>query len=146
MALSSLAAQLTARGFGAIGASFKRKKLEQKISTGQGNKDDYVWLSDYYINKKDYFKAESYAKKALELSPDDDECKEALVSAFIMQDNRYQEALELTESRIENQPNSGVLHYYAGFCHFKLGNLEKANELREKAVKLDSSLKRARYK
>jgi len=144
MALGSLAAHLSVRGFSSIGASLKRKKLVKKINSGNGNKEDYVWLSGYYINKKEFNKAESFAKKALELSPNYEESEDLLYSIYLFK-KEYLQAIDILNIKIERYPEIGILYYNVGYCYFKLDDTEKANSFLEQAIKYDSSLSGEKY-
>lgn len=145
MALGSLAANLTAMGFGSITANIKRKKLENKINSGTIEKDDLIWLSSYYHEKKDYFKAESYAKKLYEMMPEDSSPNYLLFNINFSKKD-YKSAIPFMEHLLKSGHDSADNNHSLGFCYFLLGENEKADEYRLKAESMDSKLKKYPYK
>lgn len=145
MALGSLAANLVAMGFGSITANFKRKKLESKINTGTVEKEDLIWLSSYYHAKKDYIKAEYYAKKLLEISPNDAAPYNLLFNIYLTKKD-YKAALSPLEQLISDGKDLDYNYHNLGFCYFLLGDIEKSNEYRLKAESMNPSLKKYTYK
>jgi len=145
MALGSLAANLAARGYSSITASFKRKKLEEKINSGIVEKDDLTWLSSYYYEKRDYFKAESYATKLRELTPEDPVPYNLLFNINFSKKD-YRNAISIMEQLFKLGHDSADHFHSLGFCYFLLGENEKADEYRLKAEALDPNLKNYFYK
>jgi tetratricopeptide (TPR) repeat protein len=145
MALSSLAAHLAASGFGSLTASMKRKKLEKKINANEIELDDLLWLSGYYLNKKDYFKAESFALKASEIKSKDNSVLNTLFTIYYHKAD-YKKAIEIVESLIENGKDLAIHYFNLGYCYFKMGEIEQATENKKKAEELDLSFRREKYK
>lgn len=145
MALGSLVANLAASGLGSLQASFRRKKLEKKINSGIVEIDDLLWLSGFYLEKKDYFKAESFAKKAYEIKADDYGVKNALCKIYFSKED-YSRSVEIIESIIKDGKELAIHYFNLGYCYFKMGELEKAEEYKKKASELDSSYKNEKFK
>jgi len=144
MALGSLAANLTAMGIGSIKANIKRRKLEDKINSGIIEKDDLIWLSSYYHEKKDYFKAESYAKKLYEMMPEDSASNYLLFNINFSMKN-YKSAIPFMEHLLKLGHDSADNNHTLGFCYFLLEENEKADEYRLKAESMDPKLKKYPY-
>ena len=145
MALGSLAAHLTASGLGSLSASMKKKKLEKKVNSGEIDIDDLLWLGSYYFSKKDYFKAESYANKALEIDANNYSTKNTLFNIFFAKGD-YSNAIEMAESLIENGNDLAIHYFNLGYCNFKKGDNESAEKNRLKASEIDSAFKSQKYK
>ena len=145
MALGSLVANLTAMGFGSITANIKRKKLEKKINSGIVDKEDLIWLSSYYVNKKDFFKAESYAKRLLEMIPNEPAPKNILFNIYFTKRD-YKKAIYQLEHLIQNGKELDTHYFNLGYCYFLLGDIEKSNEFKAKAESIDPEVKKYKYK
>jgi tetratricopeptide (TPR) repeat protein len=145
MAMGSLFMQMTAMGFGSIKASIKRKNLEKKINSGVIEKDDLTWLSSYYYEKKDYFKAESYAKKLIELAPNDSDPNYLFFNINFSKKD-YKGAIPFLEKLIKDGHNSASNYHSLGFCYFLIGDNEKSSEYRLKAESIDPKLRKYPYK
>ena len=145
MALGSLVANLAASGFGSITAKFKKNKIEKKINSGIFEEEDLNWLASYYLNKKDYFQAETYANKLLEIAPDDALPKNLLFSIYFTKKD-YEAAIQPLEQLIKEGQYLDANYHNLGYCYFLLGDIEKSDEYRLKAEELDPSLKNYKYK
>lgn len=145
MALGSLAMQLTAMGFGSITANIKRKKLENKINSGTVEKDDLIWLASYYLEKKDYFKAESYAKKIYDMFPKDSAPNYLLFNINFSKKD-YKSAIPFMEHLLKSGNDSAENNHSLGFCYFLIDENDKANEYRLKAESMNPKLKKYPYK
>lgn len=145
MALSSLVANLTASGLGSLAASMKRNKLEKKINSGIIEMDDLLWLGGFYLNKKDYFKAESYAKKASEIDSNNYGVKNTLFNIYYSKAD-YSHAIEIVESLINDGKELSIHYFNLGYCYFKMGNIEKAEDNKNKAAGYDSRFRNEKYK
>jgi len=145
MALSGLVANLTASGLGSLAASMKRNKLEKKINSGIVEMEDLLWLGGFYLSKKDYFKAESFAKKASELDPNNYGVKNTLFNIYYSKAD-YSQAIKIVESLINEGKELSIHYFNLGYCYFKMGNLEKAEECKRKASEFDSKMRNEKYK
>lgn len=145
MALGSLATNLIAMGYGSITANIKKKKLEKRINSGIVDKEDFIWLSQYYLNKKEFFKAESYANRLLELTPNESAPKNLLFNiSFTKKD--YRSAIKPLELLIKDGKELDTHYHNLGYCYFLLGEIEKSDEYRLKAESIDPKLKKHQYK
>jgi len=145
MALGSLAANLTAMGFGSITANIKRKKLENKINSGTVEKEDLIWLSSYYHEKKDYLKAESFAKKLYEIMPEDSSPYYLLFNINFSKKD-YKSAIPFLEHLLESGTDEPENYHNIGYCYWLLGENEKSDEYRLKAESINPKLKQYAYK
>ena len=145
MALGSLLANLTASGIGFLSDSINRKKLEKKINSGIVEYEDLTWLCNFYFIKKDYFKAEAYAKKANELKPDKDGPKNLLFNIYFATKD-YKKAIEILESLIHDGSDLSIHYFNLGYCYYEMGNLDKAEECKNKAAEYDPKKKGKKYR
>lgn len=81
--------------------------------------------------------AEPVLIRALELRPDDAEIQNYLGYAWIDRGTRVTEGMALVEKAVAANPNSGAMQDSLGWAHYRLGDIEKAIDLLELAVRLE---------
>ncbi len=145
MALGSLVANLTARGFGSLLANSKKRKLEEKFNSGVINAEDVDWLANYFLNKKDFSKAEFYSKKLLEINPNDSSPRIVLMNVYFSRKD-YKSTINELEILIQTGKDLDSYYFSIGYCYYLLGNTELATEFRAKSIAINSEMKDHPYK
>ena len=145
MALVGAFGHSISKGLDSLSDMFKSKKLEKKIKTGQVEIDDLVWLCNYYYIKRDFYKSESFARRVLELDSENSFAKNALFNNYFER-SEYSKAIEILENLIKEGDDLSIEYFNLGYCYYKNGTFEKAEEYRLKACEYDSNLKKERYK
>ncbi len=145
MALGSLAANLTARGFGSLLANSRKRKLEEKFNSGIIIEEDVNWLANFFLSKKDLSKAEFYAKKLLEINPDNSDARDVLMNVFFTRKD-YKSTIKELEILIQGGKDLDSYYFSIGYCYFLLGNSELANEYRSKSIAINPEMNEHVYK
>jgi Flp pilus assembly protein TadD len=122
-----------------------RKKIEKKISSDNFSKEDILAMINYHSNiEEEKSKGLKYITIAEELFPKDEEIDEAIFSYHLNTEN-FNTAVQKAQERIDENPNDADAFYAKGFCYFKLGEQEMADECREKAIEIDKSYVHKKY-
>lgn len=145
MALGSLAANLAARGFGSLMANSKKRKLEERFNSGVINAEDVDWLANYFLSKKDFSKAEFYAKKLLEINPNNSGPRDILMNVYFARKD-YKSTINELELLIQGGKDLDSYYFSIGYCYFLLGNTELANEFRSKSIAINPKMLDYSYK
>ena len=95
----------------------------------------YSNLSDYYMHKKMYAKAEEYAKKALEINPGYALAYENL-GIIQMEQKKYDDAVGYFQKAIDINPDYAPSYHNLGFSYQELGKIGEAEKNYKKAIEI----------
>jgi len=105
--------------------------------------DFRYYLAMVYDAKGDMPKAEKYLREYISLGPDDSGSYTHLTDAYnflgymlVENDVKLEEAVELIEKAVAEEPENGAFRDSLGWAHFKLGDLDGAISELEKAAEL----------
>ena len=87
------------------------------------------------INQKDFARAHAYAKKVLEVSPDDPFANYAIGMDFVEQ-RQYARAQTYLERCLKSRPDHSVVLHNLALCHFKRGDPKAALPYAERALEV----------
>ncbi|MEO1746729.1 MAG: tetratricopeptide repeat protein, partial [Pseudomonadota bacterium] len=89
-----------------------------------------------YERTKQWPKAETAFKKALELSPDQPDVLNYLGYSWIDMNMNLEDGLDMIQKAVNQRPRDGYIVDSLGWAHYRLGNFEKAVTELEKATNL----------
>lgn len=105
--------------------------------------DFRYYLAMVYEAKGDMSSAEKYLREYISLGPDDPDSYTHLIDAYnflgymLVENNvKLEEAIELIEKAVAEEPENGAFRDSLGWAHFKLGDLDGAISELEKAAEL----------
>jgi len=96
----------------------------------------YYFRAICYERSKQWEKAESDFKRALELEPDQPFVLNYLAYSWIEQHRNLEEAEEMLVRAVEREPDDGHITDSLGWLYYRLGEYQKAVEHLERAVEL----------
>jgi tetratricopeptide (TPR) repeat protein len=145
MALGGLVNQIVGNGLCSLSDTLKFKKLIKMQSDGILSFEEMNWLGGYYLKKKEYIKAEYFAKKLLEVDPKNLAILNSLFEIYYFSNN-YIGAIEIVQTLINEGEDLAIHYFNLGYCYYKLGDLKKSQEYKNKAIEIDSTFSKERYK
>ncbi len=89
-----------------------------------------------YERSKQWAKAETDLKKALELFPDQPHVLNYLGYSWIDQGVKLDEGMEMIKKAVQQRPDDGYIVDSLGWAHYRLGNYEEATKQLERAIEL----------
>jgi len=89
-----------------------------------------------YERSKQWTKAESDLKKALELFPDQPHVLNYLGYSWIDQGINLDEGMEMIKKAVQQRPDDGYIVDSLGWAYYRLGNYEEAAKQLERAIEL----------
>jgi len=89
-----------------------------------------------YERSKQWAKAESDLKKALELYPDQPHVLNYLGYSWIDQGINLDEGMEMIKKAVQQRPDDGYIVDSLGWAYYRLGNYEEATKQLERAIEL----------
>lgn len=107
--------------------------FEKVVQTGLEASAAYNALAALYHKKNDYKKAIIYAKKALELKPDNFNAMNTLAYLLIDSGIDPKKGLEFAKKALEEDPENPARLDTVGLAYLKLGNIETAKKYFTKA-------------
>ena len=124
---------------------FDTAKLELTKSTAQfpNNPDAHTDLVEFLLDQSDYAGAESSARKALDLQPDNLNAKLILNAALVALGEDLASAekalaqMSLGPLRDEIDPTFDEVHYWLGRAYEKQGNTSQARQAYQTALRLE---------
>ena len=134
--------------------TYEMAMAQGDLLTEAGREDEAMMLYDNMLQKKPDERRTQFAKAfllermdrvdeaihqmqvILATDPQDPTALNALGYTLADRTDRHQEALELISMAYDKQPDSGPIIDSLGWVNFKMGNLERARELLEKAYEL----------
>ena len=89
-----------------------------------------------YERSKEWAKAETDLKKALELFPDQPHVLNYLGYSWIDQGIKLDEGMEMIKKAVQQRPDDGYIVDSLGWAYYRLGNYEEATKQLERAIEL----------
>jgi Flp pilus assembly protein TadD len=89
-----------------------------------------------YERSKQWAKAETDLKKALELFPDQPHVLNYLGYSWIDQGVKLDEGMEMIKKAVQQRPDDGYIVDSLGWAYYRLGNYEEATKQLERAIEL----------
>jgi tetratricopeptide (TPR) repeat protein len=89
-----------------------------------------------YERSKQWAKAETDLKKALELFPDQPHVLNYLGYSWIDQGAKLDEGMEMIKKAVQQRPDDGYIVDSLGWAYYRLGNYEEATKQLERAIEL----------
>jgi tetratricopeptide (TPR) repeat protein len=117
------------------GRSQEAVDLLTQAASGSSSPDQYDLLGDAYSQSKDYAKAETAYRKAVEGDPDDPGHRHGLAQALMAQD-KYSEALEQFKKLSQLEPGSFENHLRSAQLYRHLGQFDQAESSLARAKQL----------
>lgn len=131
--------------------SIRKKRFDKNILRSQSNisygkiqKEDLTALIAFHGNKNDSKEGEKYITLAQEHFPDERTLNETIFM-FYKNIGDFNTSLHKIEELIKETPENADILFYKGLCHYKLGDLELAEEYRHKAGKKEKFYLKTNY-
>ena len=125
--------------------SYLKNKITRKISEGNIKIHDIIRIISYHTNvKKRQDEGLKYIGIAEEKFPTDREVNDVIFYYYANTGN-FKKAINKAKSLIESTSNDADVFFTKGFCHYKLGEVDKAYECRDKAIEIDKSFSSKKY-
>jgi tetratricopeptide (TPR) repeat protein len=125
--------------------NIKKNRIEKRLASGSVGKMDLYLIITYYSNTE---KVRNEGVKYVNLSekhfPEDQELNELIIQ-YYMKSQNYLKAMEKIDFLIKIFIDNPNLLFAKGLCYYKLVEIEKAEEYRQKAILIDNSFKSKEY-
>ena len=113
------------------------------IRLSPGSADAYNNLGVFYLNERDFIRAEAMIKKTLELNPRSADARLNLARLHYFK-NDYPKAIELVREAVKIEPGNFMAYIYLGAFYYHDQKLAQAEEAYKKALSLNPSFESAR--
>lgn len=88
--------------------------------------------------RKNFAQAEADFREVLRLSPDNSAAMNYLGYMFADRNEHLEEALEMVQKALDNEPNNGAFLDSLGWVYYRMGRLEEAEDYLRRAVRIIS--------
>lgn len=122
------------------------ESVNKYLEKGGKSRDAYLILYQIYYSgpQEDREKALEVVRKGRKALPNNPDFPKMEIGLLIDM-NKVDEAKTGLEEAIKKEPNNKILHFYLGYIHSKLENLEASRKSYQEALKIDPAYFEAQY-
>lgn len=143
-AIDTVSLRLSAQSAYFLKNTEKAEKYGKELTIFNGIPNDYLLLTNIYIEKKDIKKAINCLKKGLKKHSKNELLSGKLLEIYIENKN-YEKAKQVLKSLEKTQPKNKIIYFAKGLVLTKEGDLEAANKAYRKAIELNPQYSEAYY-